>query len=343
MPPALRSMKSTFYVTRYVSLFDTTPQRVEELTWSQLTRVLSDSLPSADKNAVPGFGAHVLTGPRRSAAFAKTVTFFVFDVDAGTPETNAATLSRLRSAGLAAHLYSSHSHVPEKPALRLIIPPTRHVADHEYRALRLHLIERFSIQCKPEQSSDTSRFWFLPSHKPGATPYAETLDGECFDVDLVDTSLLASRGTRRIPTTPLKDWTPPVAPASVDLKPYRDRLAKLSTRLRAKPLPSDNQRGTYLRRMLNGEALSDPGARNDVTTAVCGAVAFALPGASLAELMLLIRPSLNRMVNDGSKLTEDKVERMFLSAMRKKAEADHEENEINAFLAENKARLLSGE
>lgn len=307
-------------ISRYPSLTGTRVSAVEDLTWDRVVTLLSTFTVTPDKLSVPGFGAHVLRGSHRAATAVDVVTAFVFDVDAGTPEDIGVMEARLREANQAAHVYSSHSNTPANPALRLIIPPTRDIQPHEYKAIRLHLIERYAIPCKPEQSSDVSRFWFLPSHPPGRTPLFETYPGNPFDVDDLTIPKVATRRSFVTQTTPRGPFVPPPEPppqAPVDLAPLRK---KLEERVERCVRSTDRKElGAALKRLLEGAALAESGARNETTMRVCGAMVYALPrDTPLSVLLLIIRPSLNAMVADGSKLNEDKVTRMLLTAMEKR-------------------------
>jgi hypothetical protein len=346
---------ATFSLTRYRGLYDTNPQETVTLGWFQVAKLLSTPIEAADKFSVPGFSASLLQPPpapctkhtERGVTVTKThahrcelcvvhVSLFIFDVDAGTQEDIGNCEQLLRNAGLAAHFYSSHSNRPDKPAFRLVIPPTRPVAPSEYAGLRAALIERFRIPCKREQSSDTSRFWFLPSHPPGVAPIFETLDGELLDVDLVEPVILPDAPRPKSPIAPV-DWSPPPEPSpgvAVDLKPIREKLSAVSTRLQKSQ--DTRRKGLYVRRLLNGDALAEHGSRNQAAFVTCGIVAFALPNTPLSVLLVLFRPSLNAMIAAGSKLTESKLERMLLSAMRAKAERDHQTRELGKLLDERK-------
>jgi len=97
--------------------------------------------------------------------------------------------------------------------------------------------------------------------------------------------------------------------------------------------PKAREKGELLQRLLNGEPLAEHGRRNDSTTKVAGMLAYTLSDAPVSALLALMRPSLNAMVAAGSKLTEDAVERMLLSAMRRKAETDAVDAEIQRLLS----------
>lgn len=347
-------------VTFYRSLYRIDEINEREAPWTELAEFLSTHVRTADKFSVAGFGCHVLkpppdgtciaciqstkitdaeravlsTKPHRHLDCVTEVTAFVFDVDVGTVPQIATTEQRLRDASLGAHFYSSHSHTSEKPAFRLLIPTTRPITVREYPALRAHLIERFAIPCNPNQSADASRFWFLPSCPPDGTPIVETLVGDPYDPGTAPKELLLAPER-----SPLVGWQPPEDPkGAVDIAPLR--LAVLKQMERCTAL-GDHDKAEALRRLINRQALAEDGHRNETTFRVCGTLGFIVPkGTSVGAVMALLRPSLNAMIAAGSKLTEEKVERMVRSAMHKKAQADHTEEVLGNYFRDMKDRKL---
>lgn len=313
-------------ITTYRGLYVTTPTGTLDFEWLDLASWLSNSTEAMDKFSVHGFGLHTLTGSdaTRNLAAVVKATSIGFDVDAGTPDEVAASLGLLRAAGQSTIVYSSHSHAPEKPALRFIVECSRAMRPEEFPYLRAHLITKFKIPCKPEQSADVSRFWFCPSHRPGRTPVFEVIAGKPFDVDLVPA--FSVRTPRAAPKLP-DGWAPPPEPTKpVNVTKYRLRLEKRAAKYFR---VGDSRRGTTLERLLAGEALAPAGERNNATLSACGIVAWSLgDGVPLSVLMLFMRPSLAAMQAQGSKLTEEKVERMLLTAMEKRAAEQADMNDF---------------
>lgn len=354
-------------ITRYSALFNTAPSETADQSWSEVTHLLSQFVSAPSKFSVGGFGGHVLQPPTRPCTdhtehgrsvtkadahrcerCVVSVTLFVFDVDAGTPEDIGECERLLRQSNLAAHFYSSHSHTATKPALRLVLPPSRAMSSEEYPGLRARLIHDLKIPCKPEQSGDSSRFWFLPSHRPGATPIFETLGGNPVDVDaLTPLAIRPRRSNPNINPLSTTEWSPPPEPppgTPFDMRPIREALEGRASRLAKQADAESKQKAVWLRRLLAGEALADHGQRNETTARVCGVTIFALPTYKeipVSIFMNLIRPSLNAMVRAGSKLTEEKVERMFVSALKKRAANSLDIEQFRRLHLERKAALVS--
>lgn len=326
-------------ITRYRSLYDTRPASIDVVGWNALVAQLSTSVPTPDKFSVGGFGAHVLIpGSRRAAAQVESVTLLVFDVDAGTVPQVAQTEQRLRDASLSAHFYSSHSHTPEKPALRLLVPISRPLLPREYSKVRADFIARFAVPCKPEQSGDVSRFWFLPSHRPGTTPLFETLVGNPYDVGPPPPA--QQRPEVTAPIALPNDWAPPRADTTaLHLGGLRDRVSRRITSLRRH---KDGARADILQRVLDGVVLAEHGSRNTTTLSACGMLAFVGDIKTPLEAYLaLLRPSLYAMQAAGSKLTESDVERMLATAMRKRATSHLQVEEFVRRCLEMKAAVLA--
>ena len=352
-------------LTYYSTLYDPTPTHIEDLSWADLVASLTHR-PFASKDKAPGFGAHqlasttcvkhkvnnkptVITVPHRCAQSVSSVSLFVFDVDIGTAEDIAVTAKSLQEAGLAAFFYSSYSYTPDHPTppFRLLIPSTRPVLPHEYAHLRSHLIAQHKIPCAPEKCSSTSHFWFLPSCPPERLEYAitDSLEGKPFDVDSVAPPAPSLRpgafGAGTAGTTETLSFEPPEEPdpsIPVDTQDLRDRVTKYATKLARK---GDAQKAEYLKNLLVGEQLAEHGSRNHAAFVTAGCLVWCLPSDTpLSHLMLLFRPSLNSMVSAGSKLSEDKVERMLLTAMEGRARADAETDQLKESFKATRDRVL---
>lgn len=323
--------KMQIAITLYDGLFNHTPQGVMALDWDALCHKLSTFTVMEDKFRAPGFGAHILAGFRRSAANVTAVTAFIFDVDAGTPQSVSSCFYLIRRSGISFHAYSSHSHTIEKPALRLIIPSTRDISPGEYSRLRLHLIKTFNIPCVPTQSADVSRFWFLPSHPPGAVPFTESFTGQPFNPDTLPLSVRYGR----VVSASARKSVPSEVAVSPDLLEVQAILSARAASLRRSKDQRKQENGNALARLLGGLGVAEHGSRNEMMARVCGVMVYATPrGTPISSLLEISRPSLEAMQADGSKLTATKVDAMLSSAQRKR---EQEETAI-AEWAEKKRR-----
>ena len=80
-------------------------------------------------------------------------------------------------------LYSTHSHTPESPRLRLIVPLSREVTSDEYPALGRKLAEDIGIDQFDDTTYEASRLMYWPSTPVDGDYLFETQDGPLLDVD----------------------------------------------------------------------------------------------------------------------------------------------------------------
>lgn len=342
--PNLRKLSITYYP----SIYDTDTYQTETLDWASLCHKFGSHTEFALKTQAPGFGAHALLKPahpctkhlpnikasgHRCGACVDNVSFFVFDVDTGSLEDVGACDELLRADGLALLWYTSYSYSPKKPSFRLLIPTTRDMTVTEYGPMRLAVLRKYKIPADPLKCSAPAHFWYQPSCPKDAARLVDTSPGVFLDVDELDLQGAFRPATTNAACDP--DWTPPPEPpegTAVNLEPLKAKLESHIRRLLTNPEKRD--RGLVLRRVLDGQSLAPHGGRNQTTLIATATLAFLFPGTPLGVLMLLIRPSLQAMIRDGSKLNESKVERMFLTAMRRKADSD-------AVYAEERQALMS--
>lgn len=69
-------------------------------------------------------------------------------------------------------VYSSHSHTPEKPRLRLIIPTSRDMAPNEYEPIARRIAAEIGINQFDDTTYETARLMYWPSSPatPSFTP-----------------------------------------------------------------------------------------------------------------------------------------------------------------------------
>ncbi|MDA9472659.1 virulence-associated E family protein [Enterococcus sp. 5H] len=83
----------------------------------------------------------------------------------------------------AAAVYSTHSHAPDKPRLRLIIPLSRPVTAEEYQPLARKLADQFGMDNFDDTTYQPERLMFWPSHSFDAEYIFEYQDGAWADPD----------------------------------------------------------------------------------------------------------------------------------------------------------------
>ena len=133
-----------------------------------------------DKRKVAGFSLAAFDGDRRSLPRVEQVHALILDFDEGdtTVRQAAELLPETKSV-----VYTTFRHTPEHPKLRVIFPLSRPVDADEYARIwswAAHEIKKTRVL--DESTRDASRFWYLPSHPPGAPYEWHEPDGATLDV-----------------------------------------------------------------------------------------------------------------------------------------------------------------
>ncbi len=91
----------------------------------------------------------------------------------------------LMLGGTAYAIYSTHSHRPEQPKYRLILPASRAMTPDEYAAVSRKTAETIGMTLFDRTTFDVHRLMYLPSCSADAEPMLEIGEGEPLDVDAV--------------------------------------------------------------------------------------------------------------------------------------------------------------
>lgn len=135
---------------------------------------------------VGGFVGGELTGGRRKAENVKNRTLVTLDLDdAETDAWEGASLLGWRCC-----CYSTHSHTPEKPRLRLVFPLDRAVGVEEYQAISRRVAEYVGIEQVDVTAHEPSRLMYWPSCPSDGEYIFESQDGPEICAD----EILASYG-----------------------------------------------------------------------------------------------------------------------------------------------------
>lgn len=81
--------------------------------------------------------------------------------------------------------YSTHSHTPEKPRLRFVIPLARVVTPEEYPAVARKLAQRIGLEIMDPSTYEAARLMYWPSCPSDAKPFFEHIEGDTIDPDQV--------------------------------------------------------------------------------------------------------------------------------------------------------------
>lgn len=145
----------------------------------------------------------------RVVANVEAVTLIGVDLDKNPDGTELAPanaqlyVERLRAAGIAAVIWSSHSFgapiappnvaagqgtaawsgAATKSNLRVFLLPSRDMTPLEYRRIYGPVLDALGIPSGIGRAPDARRFWFFPSARPGAPVVHEVIAGPALDVD----------------------------------------------------------------------------------------------------------------------------------------------------------------
>lgn len=140
-----------------------------------------------DKNARgkakdgPGFVAGMLDGGRRKKEAVSSRSMITLDADfAGD---SFLFDVELVLGGYAYAIYSTHSHRPDRPKYRVIVPLNRPMSPDEYAAASRKLAETIGMEFFDKTTFHLHRLMYWPSASCDADPILEIADGEAMPVE----------------------------------------------------------------------------------------------------------------------------------------------------------------
>ncbi|BBH19809.1 hypothetical protein Back11_11540 [Paenibacillus baekrokdamisoli] len=80
-------------------------------------------------------------------------------------------------------IYSTHSHRPDKPKYRIVIPTSREMSPDEYAASSRKLAANIGMRHFDKTTFDVHRLMYLPSCSSDASPVFTEIEGELVDID----------------------------------------------------------------------------------------------------------------------------------------------------------------
>ena len=142
--------------------------------YHQLSKTSRDDLKD-----IGGFVGGALTGPRRLLKNVKERCLVTLDLDDVASVQD--VLETVEIMGNAACVYSTHSHTPEKPRLRIVWPLDKPVEPEVYQAIARKLGEDVGITQCDETTFDPSRLMFWPSCSKDGEFIYKAFDGPPVD------------------------------------------------------------------------------------------------------------------------------------------------------------------
>lgn len=132
----------------------------------------------------PGFVGGYLDKGLRHADRVSYRTMLTLDLDHGPVVEALDALRRLYSA-TAWLVYSTHSHTPADPRLRMCIPLGRHIAPEEYEPVARRVAADIGIAAVDTASYRVAQLMYMPSAPVDAEVFFELNEGDALDPDTV--------------------------------------------------------------------------------------------------------------------------------------------------------------
>lgn len=173
--------------------------RAKKMTWDDLVKKISQSKiteetaaeyrrmtkdEKAEVKDVGGFvGGHIKNKGRRvKGAVEKR---YLLTLDADSPEPNFLGSLNFEIGDLEYVIYSTHSHTPETPRYRIILPVSRAMEPDEYQAVARRIAGNIGIENFDPTTFEVERLMFWPSAPADVEPVFIHNTGEPVDVDEV--------------------------------------------------------------------------------------------------------------------------------------------------------------
>lgn len=173
-----------------------TSWKPEYWTWDEFVdrlrkvRRTAETMAQYDKMSVPNKGkakdgpsfvGGLVRGGRRKKENVDTRSLITLDADFA--DENFIFDVELILGGQSYAIYSTHSHRPDKPKYRLIVPGDRSMSPDEYAAVSRKLAEQIGISYFDKTTFDVQRLMYWPSCSKDAEPVLEVGEGEALSVD----------------------------------------------------------------------------------------------------------------------------------------------------------------
>lgn len=166
-------------------LWSSLAERLQTVTRTTETQAEYKSLAKAKRDDIKDVGGFVggsLKGGRRKAEAIIQRRLLTLDLDYVTPYDSPWETVEL-VIGCAAVLYSTHSHTPRAPRLRLVLPLSRPVNPDEYTAVARRVAGDIGIDMCDDTTYEPHRLMYWPSASLDAEYCYRISDGPWLDVD----------------------------------------------------------------------------------------------------------------------------------------------------------------
>lgn len=176
-------------------------------------------LPKPERDAIKdkgGFVAGHLKDNRQKVDKVACRSAVVYDLDDVTPDFVSHIAERIRYKGV---VYSTHSHTPENPRVRAILPVARDMMPDEHNAVARYMAQELGVlEMTDPCSFEPHQLMYWPSVPADGEYLCVELEGELIDPDAVLAQHPEWRDCSLLPTAP-KESTAKKAPAGKQKNP----------------------------------------------------------------------------------------------------------------------------
>jgi putative DNA primase/helicase len=179
--------------------------RTEKLSWDRLESVLTTYEYRGQKDGPLFSPTEYRPGTTRASKNIERLTFWVGDVDDGTPLE--ALRDHLAAKGLTFVIGETFSSTPEHRKFRVSVPFAKPVPASEWGTVWSALAHELGLDHVDRATKDPSRIFYLPSAPPGSKPVTYRNTGKPFDVSALkhEAARPASRSPALAPANTTSD------------------------------------------------------------------------------------------------------------------------------------------
>lgn len=171
--------------TNQTIMWDSLVDRLGQTTTTPETPAQYAAMSKAEQGAVKDLGGFVgghLAGGRRKKGNVLARSLVCLDIDHATEDV---WLTLAETVNWTAVCYTTHSHTPEAPRARLVLPLTRDVTEEEYAPVARAVAAAVGIDLFDDTTFEAQRLMYWPSTPTGGEYVANVYEGPWLDPDQV--------------------------------------------------------------------------------------------------------------------------------------------------------------
>lgn len=171
--------------------------KIQQTSWTALAKKLAETHRTSETLAeymsatkerkaeikdVGGFVGGAVEGGRRIRGSVQSRTLLTLDLDYAVPDVWG-DITQMYACAMC--LYSTHSHTPENPRYRLVVPLSRAVSPDEYEAVARRVADNIGIDMFDDSTYQCERLMYWPSTSKDGQYVYEKQEGAILDPDSI--------------------------------------------------------------------------------------------------------------------------------------------------------------